>query len=339
MIPQLWHVGAIRRLGMAPDPLIPGLGPREIRVAEDVVVRALGAHDAARIAESYAASARMAREIGFDGIALHGAHGYLLDQFLWPATNDRVDEYGGDLTRRCRLAREVVEAIRAAVGPHFPIVFRFSQWKMNDYGGRIVDTREDLARLLSELVEAGIDVFDVSTRRFWEPAFGDATSSLAALTRTLSGKPTIAVGSVGLDQPHQSKFYRATTSIDANVVNLDNVVTAYSAGDFDLVAVGRAILADPIGCARCAAVACMKSIHSAATVWIHTSSSVVACPWAKPAIDGFAGINLLECFPSCEFVRVRLRFAKQQRESSPVAKGRCGVFPRRNDGDPPGTCP
>jgi 2,4-dienoyl-CoA reductase-like NADH-dependent reductase (Old Yellow Enzyme family) len=245
MIPQLWHVGAVRRRGMLPDPSVPGLGPREIHVAGDIVVRELGAQDAKAIAESYATSARMAREIGFDGIALHGAHGYLLDQFLWPVTNDRSDEYGGDLARRCRLACEVVQAIRLAVGPRFPIVFRFSQWKMSDYAARIVESRGDLLQFLSALGSAGVDAFDVSTRRFWEPAFPDAPSSLAALTRELSGRPTIAVGSVGLDQPHQSKHFRDTTSIDADVVGVDNVLAAFSAGDFDLVAVGRAMLADP----------------------------------------------------------------------------------------------
>lgn len=244
MMPQLWHVGEIRRLGMPPVSSVPGLGPRTIESDGRVVVRALTAADAAAIAASYAACARTAREMGFDGVALHGAHGYLADQFFWPVTNTRTDAYGGDIRKRCRLAREVVTAIRDAVGPGFPIVFRFSQWKMNDYDARIVDSPAELGVLVAELAAAGVDAFDVSTRRFWAPAFPGSPRSLAAWSRELSGRPVIAVGSVGLDQPHQSKHFRDTATIDAGVTDLRNVIDGYAAGDFDFVAVGRAILAD-----------------------------------------------------------------------------------------------
>ncbi len=134
--------------------------------------------------------------------------------------------------------------MRAAVGRDFPIVFRFSQWKMNDYAARIVASPDELATFLDALVAAGVDAFDVSARRFWEPAFAGSGRSLAAWTRILGEKPVIATGSVGLDQPHQSKMFRDSTNIDARVTDLQNVVAAIAAGDFDLVAVGRAILAD-----------------------------------------------------------------------------------------------
>ncbi|MDZ7882955.1 MAG: hypothetical protein U5N53_08585 [Mycobacterium sp.] len=72
-----------------------------------------------------------AKNTGFDGLELHGAHGYLLDEFLWATTNVRDDEFGGSLEARTRFPAQVVAAIRAAVGEDFAIVYRFSQWKSN----------------------------------------------------------------------------------------------------------------------------------------------------------------------------------------------------------------
>ncbi len=244
-VPQLWHVGEVRRLGMPDDPAVPGFGPREIVEDGEVVVKAMSARDCEEIAESYARCARTAREMGCAGVALHGAHGYLMDQFFWPESNRRTDRYGGGMENRSRFACLVVERIGDAVGPGFPVVFRFSQWKMTDYDAQIAESPEELETLLTLLVRAGVDWFDVSARRFWEPAFDGDPRSLVAWTRHLSGKPAIAVGSIGLDRPHQSKFFRDKVKIDANVADLGPVVEALARRDFDLAAVGRAILADP----------------------------------------------------------------------------------------------
>ncbi len=244
-VPQLWHVGEVRRLGMPDDPAVPGYGPREIVEDGEVVVKSMSERDCEDIAESYARCARTAREMGCGGVALHGAHGYLMDQFFWPESNPRTDEFGGAMANRCRFACLVVEQIRAVVGLEFPIVFRFSQWKMTDYDARIAETPAELKTLLKLLVRAGVDWFDVSTRRFWEPAFPGDPRSLAAWTRHLSGRPAIAVGSIGLDRPHQSKLFRDKVKIDANVADLGPVAEALARRDFDLAAVGRAILADP----------------------------------------------------------------------------------------------
>ena len=246
MIPQLWHTGAIRRLGWPPNSSVPGIGPCA-RVKNGVeVVRAATIDDLGEIARSYARAARNAERFGFDGLALHGGHGYLLDQFLWARDNARDDAYGGSLRNRTRFPAEVVAAIRTVVSADFPVVFRFSQWKMDDYEARIAETPKELGVIVGALAEAGVDVFDVSTRRFWEPAFAGSDLSLAAWTRRLSGKPVIAVGSVGLDQPHQSKVFRLPDNVDAKVVDLSRVTQRMAAGDFDLVAVARAILVDPL---------------------------------------------------------------------------------------------
>lgn len=244
MIPQLWHVGGLRERGMAPDPQVPGYGPCEVAKDGILTVKAMNQADMAEIAQSYGRGARAARETGFDGVAVHAAHGYLIDQFFWEATNRRQDEYAGSIENRCRFAVQVLETIRHEVGPDFPIVFRFSQWKQNDYEARIARTPDELGIILRTLVAAGVDVFDVSARRFWLPAFAGSDLCLAGWTRRLSGKPVIAVGSVGLDQPHQSKVYRRPDNVDAKVTDIGTVLERMSQGDFDLVAVARAILAD-----------------------------------------------------------------------------------------------
>jgi len=244
-VPQLWHVGEVRRLGMADDPAVPGFGPREIVENGKAVVKAMSERDCEEIADSYARCARAVREMGCGGVALHGAHGYLMDQFFWSETNRRSDRYGGGMENRSRLACLVVERIRDGVGPGFPIVFRFSQWKMTDYDARIAESPAELGVLLDRLVAAGVDWFDVSTRRFWEPAFEGDPRSLAAWTRHLSGKPAIAVGSIGLDRPHQSKVFRDKVDIAAQFADVEPVAEALARRDFDLAAVGRAILADP----------------------------------------------------------------------------------------------
>lgn len=244
-MPQLWHVGEVRRLGMPRAPAEPGLGPRAIVEDGRQLVKPMDEADVEAVAQSYARAARAAEDMGCAGVALHGAHGYLMDQFLWPEINARQDGYGGSIEGRSRVARRIVAAIRDAVAPDFPIVFRFSQWKMTDYDARIVNTPDELRTLLRGLGDAGVDAFDVSTRRFWEPAFADSDESLAAWTKRLSGLPTIAVGSIGLDQPHHSKYFREKAQIDAGVADLAPVLTALAAGDFDMVAVGRASLADP----------------------------------------------------------------------------------------------
>ena len=192
--PQLWHVGAVRKEGTEPDKSIPGYSPsgKESGVA-------MSKQDIDEVVEAFAQAAADAKEIGFDAIEVHGAHGYLVDQFFWEGSNQRTDEYGGDLVARTRFAVEIVKAIRARVGADFPIIFRFSQWKQQDYNARLAQTPEELNAFLTPLVEAGVDIFHCSTRRFWEKEFEGSDMNLAGWTKELSGKPVITVGSVGLD--------------------------------------------------------------------------------------------------------------------------------------------
>ncbi len=218
IIPQIWHAGARGHVGDYTEAEI------------------------ASIVQAFAQAASEAKRIGFDGIELHGAHGFLIDQFLWEKTNPRSDRYGGDMEARTRFAAEVIEASRRAVGPDFPIVLRFSQWKMGDFTARLAPTPELLERLLVPLADAGVDLFHLSTRRFWEPEFEGSGLNLAGWAKKLTGKPTIAVGSVGLDGEVMNLFMEGK---GAGITNLDGLIDRLERQEFDLVAVGRALLADP----------------------------------------------------------------------------------------------
>jgi 2,4-dienoyl-CoA reductase-like NADH-dependent reductase (Old Yellow Enzyme family) len=137
---QLWHQGAERgeRDGIEP------VSPSGVNSVGEPIGRALNADELPLVAAGYAEAAANARAVGFDAVELHGAHGYLLDEFLWATTNRRTDEYGGSLSARTRFPAEVVAAVRAAVGPDFPIIFRFSQWKQTDYTASIADDPAEL---------------------------------------------------------------------------------------------------------------------------------------------------------------------------------------------------
>lgn len=243
IVPQLWHVGSVRRLGTEPDASVPGYGPSEKVKDGQVVVHGMTRDDIQDVIAAFAQAARDAKSIGMDGVEIHGAHGYLIDQFFWEGSNQRTDEYGGSLANRSRFAIELVQAVRAAVGPDFPIIFRFSQWKQQDYTARLVQTSEALGEFLKPLADAGVDIFHCSTRRFWEPEFEGSDLNLAGWTRQLTGKPTITVGSVGLD----GEFLQFMVKTDkvAQPANIEGLLERLNKEEFDLVAVGRALLVDP----------------------------------------------------------------------------------------------
>jgi 2,4-dienoyl-CoA reductase-like NADH-dependent reductase (Old Yellow Enzyme family) len=242
--PQLWHCGGMRRVGVMPEGDVNGYTPSGMNVPGKHNRHVMSVDDINDVIYAFAEGARNAKACGFDAVEIHGAHGYLIDQFFWEGTNQRDDAYGGSLDRRGRFAREIVSACRAEVGADFTIILRWSQWKQQDYGARLVETPAELEQFLRPLVDAGVDVFHCSQRRFWEAEFEGSDLNLAGWTRKLSGKPTITVGSVGLDhdfvpQPGESSFS------EADFASLDELERRLAADEFDLVAVGRAMLANP----------------------------------------------------------------------------------------------
>ena len=242
--PQLWHVGGIRRPGVTPGGDTPGHSPSGMARPGKVTGHAMEQVDIDAVVAGFAKAAADAKAIGMDAIELHGAHGYLIDQFFWDGTNDRGDAYGGDLADRSRFALEIVRAVRAAVGEDFPIIFRYSQWKQQDYSARLCETPEALGDFLKPLAEAGVDIFHCSTRRFWEPEFEGSDLNLAGWTRKLTGKPAITVGSVGLNADFLPNDGTANFR-EAEPASIDNLLERFEKDEFDLVAVGRALIANP----------------------------------------------------------------------------------------------
>jgi len=244
IIPQLWHVGMARQKnGENPNPAALPIGPSGIDVnSGEKVTEPMTLSEIDHIIKAFAQAASDAKRLGFDGIELHGAHGYLIDQFFWGKTNLRQDNYGGDLVARTRFATEIIKACRKAVGPEFPIIFRYSQWKLGNYTAKLAETPEELSAFLAPLVEAGVDIFHCSTRRYWEPEFEGSSLNLAGWTKKITGRPTITVGSVGLDT-NVIEFF--TEGKGGKTTSVTPLIERLQKQEFDLVAVGRALLADP----------------------------------------------------------------------------------------------
>lgn len=240
IFPQLWHTGSFRTTGMAPDHALPGFGPSENTNAftgHPEATRAMSVAEIKEVIAAYAVSAKLAQQAGFDGVELHAGHGYLIDEFFWPVTNRRTDAYGGSQENRLRFAVEILGAIRAEVGQDFPISLRFSQWKQQDYRATLAETPEELAAFLMPLSEAGVSIFHCSTRRLPEPAFPALSDKLlSGWVKEITGKPAIAVGSVGLAKAGLNT---------SDVSSVAPAVAAFDKGQFDLMAVGRALIAAP----------------------------------------------------------------------------------------------
>ena len=241
IMPQLWHTGSMRFEGTGLNPDASTLSPSGLKYPGKEVGQAMTKQDVTDIADAFAKGAEAAREAGFDGVQFHGAHGYLIDTFFWEGTNIRDDEYGGELEQRTAFAVEIIEKSRAAVGKDFPLIIRLSQWKQQDFDHKMATDPDKLLAFLQPLVDAGIDCFDCSTRRFWEPEFEGSDLNFAGWTKKLTGLPTITVGSVGLS----GEFVAGMGGESSEAAPIDGLVERLDKGEFDLVGVGRALLTDP----------------------------------------------------------------------------------------------
>jgi 2,4-dienoyl-CoA reductase-like NADH-dependent reductase (Old Yellow Enzyme family) len=248
IIPQIWHVGSMRKPGTGPDPEVPGYSPSGLVKPGKLKCHAMTELEVADVIEAFAQAAEDAERLGFDGVEVHGAHGYLIDQFFWGGVNVREDKYGGDLVERTRFAVEIIEAIRKRISSNFPLVLRYSQWKQQDYSVKLAQTPQELEQFLEPLVNAGVDIFDCSTRRFWEPEFEDSELNLAGWTKKITGKPTITVGSVGL-KGGKGGFTDMEVTNEADH-DFDKLAKRLENDEFDLVAIGRALLGDPDWCSK-----------------------------------------------------------------------------------------
>jgi 2,4-dienoyl-CoA reductase-like NADH-dependent reductase (Old Yellow Enzyme family) len=244
MGPQLWHQGMSRRPNSGHFPDAPSDGPSGLTLKGKKVAEEPSEEEVLDMAQAYADGAREAKRLGFDCVELHGAHAYLIDEFFWERTNQRTDRFGGSIERRAEFAAETIRRCRAAIDD-LPLIIRISQWKSVDYAAKVATTPQELERWVRVLADAGVDAIHCSQRRILEPEFPDVDGprglNLAGWVKKLSGLPTISVGSVGLT----SEFTGAFRGEGSAAGKLDEAIERLDRGEFDLVAVGRALLQDP----------------------------------------------------------------------------------------------
>lgn len=253
IVPQLWHQGPMRM----PSDLAPAFSPSGrygdpataagyyIDKAEAISAAPMPVPTDEEIADVVAGFGRAARDAvaaGFDGLAIHGAHGYLVDAFLWGETNRRSPPWGGNAVERTRFAVELVKACRAEMGEDRPILFRFSQWKQQDFRAKLAETPQELEAILGPIADAGVDLFDASVRFFNTPAFPDhGDLTLAGWAKKLTGKLTGVVGGIGLS----GGKYDSDDAVSQASNNLGLLLRRFEKGEFDVASVGRAVLQDP----------------------------------------------------------------------------------------------
>jgi 2,4-dienoyl-CoA reductase-like NADH-dependent reductase (Old Yellow Enzyme family) len=234
MVAQLMHAGALSQgnsysaQAIAPSAIAPigqmleeygGSGswpvPREMTSADiDLVVTA------------FAAAAERARAAGFDGVEVHAANGYLLDQFLTLYTNARRDEYGGDVANRIRLTARVVATIRGRVGGDFVIGVRLSQTKVNDLVYRWPGAASDAEVIFAAVADAGADYVHIASegRDFIDTARFSDGRTITAVAKQVTGLPVIANGGMH---------------------DLRQAADVLEGGHADLLSIGRGALANP----------------------------------------------------------------------------------------------
>ncbi len=238
--PQLWHTGR-----MGADPIGPSavtLPPRADGTTRSPV-REMDSTDFQQVTEAFVNAALSAKQIGCDAIELHGAHGYLLDSFVSPVNNQRTDKYGGSLENRMRFPCEVLAAVRRAVGPDYPIIYRFSQWKVDDFSEIKFADSAQLKVWTSALKEAGASILHVSARSATDVGFPNEDSSLtlAGWSKRVCDLPVIAVGKVSVTLTMDQAYGEEADT----VTDPSSAFELLESGEADLIAVGRALIANP----------------------------------------------------------------------------------------------
>ena len=242
MGPQIWHMGIMPDHHSGWLPPTPFEGPSGFINPGEPKGQAMTENDIADTIAAYGRAAADAKRLGFDCVELHGAHGYLIDQFFWKELNHRTDQYGGaTIAERNRFAVEVIKEVRRQVGDDFAVIIRLSQFKQQAYDFKLATNPIEMEAWLNPLVDAGVDILHCSQRRFWEPEFEGSDLNFAGWAKKLTGAATITVGSVGLT----GEFMAAFRGEASQPASLDELVKRMDRGDFDLVAVGRPLLADP----------------------------------------------------------------------------------------------
>ncbi|MEM7258706.1 MAG: NADH:flavin oxidoreductase/NADH oxidase, partial [Pseudomonadota bacterium] len=214
------------------------VGPSAIPVADHFPTpHELTADQIAALVTTFAAAARRSIEAGFKVIEIHGAHGYLLHSFLSPVSNQRNDEYGGDINGRMRFPLQVCEAIRMEVGEDMPLFFRISAIDGIDGGW----TMDDSVTLAKALGQHGIDVVDCSS---------GGVSGAPRFRVQDDGKPLnkSSARQPGFQVPYAERIRNETdlkSMAVGVIIDADQAEAITSSGQADFVALGREIMHDP----------------------------------------------------------------------------------------------
>ena len=209
------------------QPLAPSPVPCTVLAGGDIP-RALTVGEIRALVQAFAEAARRAVAAGFDVVEVHGAHGYLVGQFLSPFANRRDDEYGGDFERRLRFALEVVRAVREAIGPRVPLLYRLTADEHVEGGLTLADS----VRIAPRLQAAGVDLLDVSAGIY---------ESAMWIAQPMEMAP-------GCLAPDARAIRRAVTipvSVAGRITDGRVAADILERGDADFVTLGRALHADP----------------------------------------------------------------------------------------------
>jgi 2,4-dienoyl-CoA reductase-like NADH-dependent reductase (Old Yellow Enzyme family) len=234
IVVQLMHAGALsqgnphRRETLAPS-AVPPLGemmPAYGGSGPFPTPREATPEDLREVVEGFAAASRNAVLAGFDGVEVHAANGYLLDQFVTEYTNLRTDEYGGSTANRVRFVAEVVDRLATEAPDEFAVGVRISQTKVNDLAYRWSGGSDDVVVIAQALAKAGAAFLHVASegRSWFETAVLADGSTVTGLAREVSGLPVIANGGMH---------------------DRDQAARVLDEGHADLLSVGHAALANP----------------------------------------------------------------------------------------------
>ena len=198
---QMFHCGRMAYPEVNPAGRV--IAPSAITLEQDnpmtgspyPVPDAMTQFDIDHVINGFVETARGAVEAGFDGIEIHGAHGYLINSFLSSYSNQRTDAYGGSVEKRYRFAHEVIEAVRKVVPEERLLIFRISNWGVADMQVSLFDNKDEWQQMIRLLSNEPIDAISVSTYDYSEKAFG-TDQNMAQLTREVTALPIMICGKI-----------------------------------------------------------------------------------------------------------------------------------------------
>lgn len=188
------------------------------------------------VIKGFTEAAVRAKTAGFDGVEIHGANGYILDQFLTDYTNQRTDEYGGSIENRVRLLVEVSNAVREAVGEDFTVGIRISQGKVNDYEHKWVEKEKEAEIIFGQLGKAPLDFIHVTEYEAWQPAFPEGEGTAAADSAFGDGGPSLAALA--------KKYGKQPVIANGHLEKPELAVSIVEKGEADVVSLGKGALAN-----------------------------------------------------------------------------------------------